>query len=100
MEDSSSLRRVEADKTPLRAAQAMATGLLHTVRIAAALIEAGRTVDLGGIDDLIGRLCARALDLPPEQGSKVAPDLRRLLTEIDRLHARLAGRADPPSLLM
>ena len=85
---------------PLRAAQSMAAGLLRTVRIAAALVAAGRKVDLDGIDDLIGRLCARALDLPPAQGTLLTDDLRKLLTEADTLHARLSGREPPPPLLM
>jgi len=85
---------------PLRAAQAMAASLLRTVRIASALVAAGRAVDLDGIDDLIGRLCARALDLPPAQGVLLTGDLRRLLTEADTLHARLSGREYPPPLLM
>jgi hypothetical protein len=100
MKDSRGLCAPDADEMRLRAAQAMAAGLLRTVRIAAALVAAGRTVDLDGIDDLIGRLCARALDLPPEQGLLLTDDLRRLLTESDTLHARLSGRELPPPLMM
>jgi hypothetical protein len=100
MENSPGLGAPEADETPLRAAEAMAAGLLRTIRIAAALVEAGRTIELSGIDDLIGRLCARALDLPPAQGVTLAPELRRLMAEADGLHARLSGREHPPPSLM
>ena len=100
MDDCRGVRAPDPEDTPLRAAQAMAAGLLRTVRIAAALVAAGRAVDLDGIDDLIGRLCARVLDLPPEQGLLLADDLRRLLSEADTLHARLSGREHAPPLLM
>ena len=100
MGEISVLRAPETDDAPLRAAQTMASGLLRTVRIAAALVAAGRRIDLSGIDDLIGRLCARVLDLPPEQGALMGEDLRRLLIEADILHSRLTGRDSPPPLLM
>jgi hypothetical protein len=68
----------------------MAEGLLHTMRIAAALIEAGLRVDLSGLDDWMGLLCARALDLPPKQGALFIGDLDLLLAETDLLHESLA----------
>ena len=77
----------------------MARGLLRTMRIAAALIEAGLTVDLSGLDDLIGQLCARTLDLPPGQGALLIGELDSLLAETDVLHATLVPR-EPASSLM
>lgn len=74
----------------LPAARAMAEGLLHTMRIAAALIEAGLRVDLSGLDDWMGQLCARALDLPPKQGALLIGDLDLLLAETHLLHESLA----------
>ena len=57
------------------------------VRLARVLAAARRPLDLAGLDDLAGRLCAAALDLPPEQGRALCPALADLLGEIDALAA-------------
>jgi hypothetical protein len=83
----------EAEEERLRD---MAARLKRTVGVARALIRAGRTLDLSGIDDGVGLLCAQALDLPTEQGQLMAGLLRDLLADIDGLmdalrDARLPG---------
>ena len=65
-------------------------GIVATVRIARALVQAGRQVDLGGLDRMVGLLCARVLDLPPEQGRTLRPRLLALLAELDELNGALA----------
>lgn len=82
----------------------LADGLARTLRIAEALHAARRHVDLAGLDDLIGRLCARVLDLPPDQGRTLRPCLVALCEQADRFaetlratpldHAAYSGR--PP----
>jgi hypothetical protein len=65
------------------------------LRLARVLAAARRPLDLAGLDDLAGRLCAAALDLPPEQGRALRPALTDLLGELDALVAacREAGGA-------
>jgi hypothetical protein len=62
-------------------------------RLARAMLEASRTVDLTGLDDGIGRLCAAALDLPPAEGRQLRPTLEALRCELERLDALLARSA-------
>lgn len=57
----------------------------RTMCIARTLLEHGRTVDLAGLDRGVGLLCAKALDLPPELGRTLRPNLIALLSELDRL---------------
>ena len=65
------------------------TGMLTVAR---ALAEMRRPIDLTGLDDAVGRLCAACLDLPPEAGRELRPRLWRLLAELDALaHACRAG---------
>ena len=59
------------------------------LQLARAMAEAGRRVDLGGLQALMGRLCARSLDLMPEEGRRIAPHLAGVLAEIDALHGVL-----------
>jgi hypothetical protein len=70
--------------------------LSGTLRLARVFAEARRPLDLRGLPDLAGRVCAAALDLPPEQGRALRPRLAALLGEIDALAAACgaaAGRA-------
>jgi hypothetical protein len=80
------------DDRPMRATLALADGLAKTLRIAKALLQSGRTIDLMGLEMMIGLLCARALDLPPEHGRAVRPELMTLRNETDALIALLAER--------
>ncbi len=60
-----------------------------TLRLARSLLGTGRAIDIDGLDRMIGVLCARALDLPPEQGRIVRPNLALLLMELDTLSIAL-----------
>jgi hypothetical protein len=76
------------------AAAAMVDELTRSMRLARAMAQAGRTVELAGLDAGIGQLCARCLDLPPERGRKLRPILAGLIAELDALAAALrAGQA-------
>lgn len=57
--------------------------------IALILIRSRRPVELDGIQSRIGLICAKALDLPPEQTGLVKLELRRLLREVDCLETAL-----------
>ena len=63
----------------------MVDGVGATLRVARSLLQSGRQVDVEGLDRIIGVLCARALDLPPEQGRNIRPRLAILLRELDAL---------------
>lgn len=67
----------------------LADGLANAVGIAHALVSAGRAVDLSGVDDGVGLLCARTLDLPHGQARLARPHLLRLRDQVDRLAAAL-----------
>ena len=71
----------------------MAEAACGTLRMARALVESRRHVDLAGLQDAVGRLCAASLDLPPEQGRALRPQLAAVLAELDAL-ARAMQAAD------
>lgn len=77
------------------AAEQAAEGVAGMLRIARGMIDAGRRVQLDGLDQMVGRLCARCLDLPPEEGRALRPRLVALLVEIDALHTTLAQTPPP-----
>ena len=55
--------------------RALAEELTKTIDLARALAESGRAIDLTGLDDEVGLLCAKSLDLPPDEGRRVRPRL-------------------------
>jgi len=65
--------------------------LLSLIR---AMITSGQRIRLAGLESAIGLLCAKALDLPPDQAAPVRAQLTLLLAELDRL--TLAVRGEPP----
>jgi len=67
----------------------MIDGATYTLRVARGLLEGGRRVDLEGLDRVIGVICARALDLPPEEGRTIRPRLALLLADLDALSLAL-----------
>ncbi|HTW25738.1 MAG TPA: hypothetical protein VME92_01320 [Acetobacteraceae bacterium] len=87
-----------ADRAAFLRAEQAADALGRTLRLALALLEAGRTLDLTGLEGCAGRLCAGALDLPPEHGQRLRPRLQSLLAETAALEAllrRSAGTTPP-----
>ena len=78
------------DADPFAAAVAReADGMLGLLAVARALAEGGRDVALAGLDEMVGRLCARALDLGPEQGRRLRPRLHALLVAAAALEAAI-----------
>ena len=75
--------------TEIERTRAGATALRRTVALARALASGGRSIDLAGLDGQVGLICARALDLPPEQGRTIREELEAVLAEVDDLAAAL-----------
>ena len=65
--------------------------LENTIAVARTLMEDGHKVDLTGFDRQIGLLCAKALDLPPEQGRLFRDELAALLPQIEALACMLTS---------
>jgi hypothetical protein len=80
---------------PFQAAEALTSGLATTVRLARVMAASGRPIDVSGLDAQMGLLCAKALDLPTEQGAQLRPALISLLADMDALLAVLAHPTDP-----
>ncbi|HEY0205089.1 MAG TPA: hypothetical protein VGC15_13185 [Acetobacteraceae bacterium] len=80
---------------PIAQQQALAEQVQRIVAVTRALAESGRRVDLSGLDGAVGLLCAKTLDLPPDQGRLARPQLAAILAELDQLGATL--RADAPA---
>ena len=64
---------------------AIAEGLRRSLRLARALAGQNRPVDLAGMQDSIGLLCAKALDLTPAEGRTLRIALVALRMELDEL---------------
>jgi len=71
---------------------AFADKLSGTIAIAAALARSGREVDLAGLENGIGLLCAKALDRGAGCDDALRQRLVELREEIDRLLAVLRER--------
>jgi hypothetical protein len=84
-----------ADRTRIGRTRSLAGGVVTTIRLSRALIDTGRPVDLAGLDRIVGLLCAKALDLQPEQGRELVPELSAMLREIDGLSAALTAAMAP-----
>lgn len=80
---------------PIGAVQAMAEELTQTIDVAGALASSGRVVDLTGFDQQVDLLCARSLDLPPDEGRRLRPNLIVLSGALEALSRLLATRAAP-----
>lgn len=78
-----------SDDARMAAVEGLAGKAVGALRLAGALAQGGRRLDLAGLDQMVGRLCAQALDLPPAQGRMVRPLLLALLRELDALGVRL-----------
>jgi hypothetical protein len=63
----------------------MAEATCGMLRMARALVESRRTVDLAGLQNAVGRLCAATYDLPYDEGCSLRPHLTAVLGELDSL---------------
>ena len=60
-----------------------------TLALASSLANAGRVVDLSGLEADTSLLCAQVLDLPPSEGQALRPALLAVHTSVARLIASL-----------
>ena len=77
----------QTDSAPSNRAAVLARAVVGTLQMARALAKARRRIDLTGLDQEIGRLCAAALDLPSAEGRAMRPLLVDVLVELDALAA-------------
>ncbi len=80
-------------ESPLATVRGCLAQLGRTLAIARNLLQAGKRLDLTGLDADMGFVCARTLDLPPEEGLALRPELIGLRAELDALSAALEARA-------
>jgi hypothetical protein len=83
-------------ESPLATVRACLEQLGRTLGIARSLVRAGKQVDLTGLDAEMGFVCARTLDLPPDEGRALRPELLGLRAELDALSTALETREPPP----
>jgi hypothetical protein len=84
---------METAASPLAKLDALADGVLATLRTARGLVDSGRRIDLAGLDDMVGLLCAQALDLPPAEGRAALTRLEHIGAELDLLAAVMPAPA-------
>jgi len=78
---------------PIEAVCAFADELTNVLTVAMSFLEAGRSIDLTGLNDQVGLLCAKSLDLPPDEGRRVRPRLIVLSASIEALSRALQKTA-------
>jgi hypothetical protein len=76
--------------------RAFADGVTQTLGVARGLVEAGRCVDLAGLEDQVGLLCAKALDLPPAEGRSMLAELVATLARVEALSVALLRARNLP----
>jgi hypothetical protein len=81
--------------TPINAVCDFAEQLKNVVDTACALVESNREVDLTGLDCEIGLLCAKSLDLPPDEGRRIRPRLIALFGSVEGLSRAFRARGPP-----
>lgn len=87
--------RAMAPRTDAHLAAGRIVALRGMLRVAEVLAREGREIDLSGLEERVGRLCAGVLDLPPESGRGLRAELALLLGDVDTLAALLRSR--PPA---
>jgi hypothetical protein len=80
---------------PIAAVRGLAEELRKTTDLARALAESGRAIDLTGLEHDVGLLCAKSLDLPPDEGRRVRPRLIALSGAMEALSRVLATPPAP-----
>jgi hypothetical protein len=66
---------------------------MTTLRLARAIVESGRGVDLAGLDGELGVICALSLDAGLDQRQEVVANIWMLLQELDKLAEVLRAAA-------
>ena len=74
---------------PAQDLEALSEQTSRIIAIAHAMVTSRRPVDLQGLQDQVGLLCAKALDLPPERTGFAKLELSRLAADLDALQEAL-----------
>jgi hypothetical protein len=77
---------------PVTQIGALAEQVSRMLAIAGALAASRRRVDLDGLQNNVGLLCARALDLPPQEAGLARAEMIRLVAGLDALTATMRGQ--------
>ncbi len=78
------------------AMRGLGDNLRHMLRMTRGLVASGRSVDVAGLERQIGLLCAKTLDLAPDEGRMLRPMLVGLLADLDALSSALAQQFANP----
>jgi hypothetical protein len=84
-----------AIEAPVKAVRDFAEQLSKLVDVARVLVDSDRAVDLTGLDGEIGLLCAKSLDLPPDEGRRIRPRLIALSGSLEGLSRAIRARGPP-----
>jgi len=82
----------ELDTHALASVHASLEDVRHAIQAAHAMLDAGRAVDLTGMDLRMRLLCTQALELPPVLAHATLADLMALRGTVDALIETLTGR--------
>lgn len=77
-------------RTPQNAVLAAVDELHGVLSLAEALLLAGRSLDLQGLETEVRAICDAAAALPPEEGRGLRGALAGLLSQVEGLRSRLA----------
>jgi hypothetical protein len=78
-------------EAPAESVRALAEELTKLVDVASALVNSDRAVDLTGLDDEVGLLCAKTLDLSPDDGRRMRPRMIALFGSVEGLSRALTA---------
>ncbi len=82
-------------RDPAERVRCMIESMLGTITLARELVAGDRCIDVAGLDQQAGLLCARVLDLPHAEAQALRPALHRLSDAAAALEAALAATAHP-----
>ena len=74
---------------PVAQIVALADQISRTLAIGGALVASGRQVELDGVQNNVGLLCAKALDLSPTEAGLARAEMIRLVAVLDALTAAM-----------
>ena len=89
----SSCVATETDFDPETEILALSAQTARLVSVAQTLVNGQRYVDIDGLQEQVGLLCAKALDLPPSRTKLLRLELVQLASALDALNASLRANA-------
>ena len=83
----------ELDFDPVAEVLALSEQTARMIAVTQALVLSQRHVDVQGLQNHVGLLCAKALDLPASQTGFIKLELERLASGLDALNASMRENA-------